>query len=128
MAKHTPTPWRVEENTDLIWGCCNADDTSSYGMGYPIISGFASFGGWADGRPDYNEKEANAAFIVRAVNAHDDLVDALRLAERELAAVENGSTGGIPNSVIALIPEALEAIRAALAKHGGHPVVTSEVA
>jgi len=74
---HTPTPWRVEENTDLIWGACNADDTSSYGMGYPIVAGFASFGTWAAGRPDFNEKEANAEFIVRAVNAHDELIEAL---------------------------------------------------
>jgi len=54
--------------------------------------------------------------IVRILNAHDELVAALRLAERELAAVAHGSTGGIPNSVIALIPEAREAIRAALVK------------
>ncbi|WP_322997455.1 hypothetical protein [Castellaniella sp.] len=32
----TPGPWRVEEDTTLIWGDCNPDDTSSYAMGYPI--------------------------------------------------------------------------------------------
>lgn len=78
-AQHAPTarPWRVEDGTTLIWGNCNPDDQSTRGMGYPIAecrtnpSGNWSTGPWAD------EAEANAAFIVHAVNCHDDLLEAL---------------------------------------------------
>jgi len=68
MGEHTPTPWRVEEGTDLIWGACNPDDQSSYGMGYSIVEGKAP--GWKPYKPSMEEREANAAFIVEAVNNH----------------------------------------------------------
>lgn len=89
--KHTNLPWRVEEDTDLIWGACNDEDQSNYGMGYPIASGFSSFGTWAKGRPDFPEKEANAEFIVRAANAHYDLLEALkRFVSEYIDLVESG--------------------------------------
>lgn len=81
MTEHTPTPWRVEEGTDLIWGACNPDDQSSYGMGYPVIEG--KIPRWKPYKPSMDEREANAAFIVKAVNNHDalvkDLADAVKL-------------------------------------------------
>lgn len=76
MVDHTPTPWRVEEGTDLIWGACNPDDRSSYGMGYSIVEG--KLPSWKPYKPDYEEREANAAFIVKAVNNHEALVKALQ--------------------------------------------------
>lgn len=76
MADHTPTPWRVEEGTDLIWGACNPDDMSTYGMGYSIVQGKS--GSWGDRKPGMDEREANAAFIVKAVNSHDALVKSLQ--------------------------------------------------
>jgi hypothetical protein len=76
MAEHTPTPWRVEDGTDLIWGACDQDDHSTYGMGYPICEG--KLGYWGDRRADRGERDANAAFIVKAVNSHEALVKALR--------------------------------------------------
>ena len=76
MAEHTPLPWRVEQETDLIWGACNTDDFSTRGMGYSIVEGKS--GSWNKGKPDMDEREANAAFIVKAVNAHDALIEALR--------------------------------------------------
>ncbi len=36
--EYTKGPWRVEEGTTLIWGDCNPEDTSSYGMGYPSLN------------------------------------------------------------------------------------------
>lgn len=75
--KHTPTPWRVEEGTDLIWGKCSEEDMTTYGMGFPIVTGFSGMGSWTKGRPDMDEREANAAFIVKAVNSHQALVDAV---------------------------------------------------
>lgn len=71
---HTPRPWRVEEGTALVWGDCNPDDTSSYGMGYPVaecrVTPCAS---WAKGPRRYEEGEANARLIAAA----PDLLEAL---------------------------------------------------
>jgi hypothetical protein len=86
--KHTPTPWRAGEWItghdghyvySLIFGAGKrVASVSVYGKrkdgsdaGKP-----ARFGGT---KPTYTQEEvdANRAFIVRAVNAHDDLVKAL---------------------------------------------------
>lgn len=75
-AKHTPGPWRVEENTTLIWGKCNPDDQSNWGMGYPIaecrITPISQIG-WATG-PSEDEGEANACLI----SASPDMLEALK--------------------------------------------------
>lgn len=62
QVKHTPLPWSVvltdhPDNGDDCWGI----DAESGSVGF------------CEGPND----EANAAFIVRAVNCHDDLVAAL---------------------------------------------------
>lgn len=75
--KHTPLPWRVEQGTDLIWGACNPDDDSTYGMGYPIVVGRTDLGSWNRMYPDIDERMANAARIVRSVNALPAIVKAL---------------------------------------------------
>ena len=54
---------------------------------------------------------ANAAFIVRAVNSHDDLVEALSLAETAMN--RSASTGAV---YLSELKELLPKIRAALAK------------
>jgi hypothetical protein len=82
MSAHTPTPWRVEEGTDLIWGACNPDDQSTYGMGYSIVQGKS--GAWGNRKPDMDEREANAALIVKAVNNFEALVKALQLARTRI--------------------------------------------
>jgi hypothetical protein len=82
-ATHTPTPWRVEQGTDLIWGACNPDDQSSYGMGYPVVEGKSA--SWKPYKPSMEEREANAAFIVEAVNSHEALKTRIQELEAELA-------------------------------------------
>lgn len=78
--KHTPTPWRVEADTTLIWGDCNPDDNSTRGMGYPIAKcNINPSGNWSTG-PYADEGAANAAHIVKCVNLHDELVEALKQA------------------------------------------------
>lgn len=79
MTTHTPTPWRVEQDTTLIWGACNEDDNSSYGLGYPVAECRITpmNMSWAKG-PNADEGEANAELIVKAVNSYADL-----FAERE---------------------------------------------
>ncbi|MBB4628099.1 hypothetical protein [Paracoccus denitrificans] len=62
-ASITPGEWRVEAGTTLVWGSCDADDTSDRGMGYPVSEcRIAPISSWAKG-PDANEGEANARAI-----------------------------------------------------------------
>lgn len=92
MSKHTPGPWRVEENTTLIWGDCNTDDHSTRGMGYPIAEARINpSGNWSTG-PYADEGEANARLIAAAPDllaAAKNLIDAhgdgSRYNERPLA-------------------------------------------
>lgn len=64
--QHTPTPWRISE----VFGrghknhIAGADDYQ--------VSDCESY------KKSLIEQEANAAFIVKCVNAHDELVEALR--------------------------------------------------
>jgi len=60
MSKHTPTPWVVNEVTDSIHG-------TEEGKPYSIV--VADCPGYQD------KRKANAAFIARACNAYDDLIE-----------------------------------------------------
>lgn len=66
-AMHTPTPWETVELNPESWHIWpnNGKDT------FRIATCYCHQLGGEDAK-------ANAAFIVRAVNAHDDLVAALR--------------------------------------------------
>lgn len=83
MAEHTPTPWRVEKGTGLVWGDCTLfDDGTPDRLGVPVTDGQLERP-WAQGKgPSYEEMEANAAFIVKAVNNHEALVNAITLLEK----------------------------------------------
>lgn len=64
MIKHTDTPWKINAGDDCPTVCFVGD--------VKIVA--AKLRGY-----DLHENdEIDAAFIVRAVNAHDDLVEALR--------------------------------------------------
>lgn len=60
----TPGPWRRDENN--VWGACNPDDTTSYGMGINIVECRSSVPQWAREPLDYEKSETNAAFIAAA--------------------------------------------------------------
>lgn len=69
FAGHTPGPWRVEQNTTLVWGDCNQDDSTTYGMGYPVAeakqrASWAQFRGLPN--PTDDEIDANARLIAAA--------------------------------------------------------------
>lgn len=83
--KHTPTPWRVEKGTGLIWGDCTTfEDGTPDRLGVPVTDSQLERP-WAQGKgPSYEEMKANAAFIVRAVNSHQAMVDALEAARERL--------------------------------------------
>jgi hypothetical protein len=93
-AQHTALPWHAEETEDGIW--------TIRAPGEPPIISFQL--AKLSGR-NLPNMEANAAFIVRACNAHDDLVRALR----NLSWLQPGDQIGSSD---------VESIRAALAKAG----------
>jgi len=72
--KHTPTPWEVGRNTHEIPGIWTKRGK--------VVVLFGGQNGEDDhGMPKYEKTdkgEANAAHIVKCVNAHDQLVAALR--------------------------------------------------
>jgi hypothetical protein len=93
--KPTPRPWRIAGK-----GTIRTD------------TGYAPSDGWiADVR--WRNRDANAAFIVRAVNAHADLVAALKELARIVVAQAWGSTWpGRPHAQ-------MDAARAAISKAEG---------
>ncbi|QPF86979.1 hypothetical protein IC762_12065 [Bradyrhizobium genosp. L] len=73
MGEHTPTPWKWRNDFNHIQGAPR--DGEWYG------EAVTNYGGLAKPR---TLGVANAAFIVKAVNNHDDLVKALKLARARI--------------------------------------------
>lgn len=104
---HTPTPWLYTPHAATIGGVI----WHQFGMAPVLIASIYS---------DTNksgigagETEANAAHIVRCVNAHDKLVAALRdLCERDWAYIGGDADTGNPDSLYSRVKRA----RAALAE------------
>jgi hypothetical protein len=94
----TPTPWKL----------ALTDDTIIRG---PDGSYIAAVTGDYNSESDWPCMEANAAFIVRAVNAHDDLVTALK----SILRLQDENDGADFETVFLL---AEDIARAALAKAG----------
>lgn len=72
---HTPTPWRTNGATITAYGAWGLTIASCRSRQDPVNAhpGLAA--------KTTAEAGANAAFIVRACNAHDELLEALRRAE-----------------------------------------------
>jgi cell division protein ZapA (FtsZ GTPase activity inhibitor) len=75
---HTPTPWKTLKGRTVLHimgahhGVCQISTTGYKGSTRAELKEYAE------------RAEANAAFIVRAVNCHDELVAALEKARRQL--------------------------------------------
>lgn len=86
-AEHTPTPWKVEKSGVIM------------DMHEAVVGTLLE-------RPT---QSANAAFIVRAVNAHDDLVAALKEANKLCDSARFGGLrepeGRLAQKLRMLIPE-----------------------
>lgn len=67
--QHTPLPWELDAH--LVGQIINFD-------GSKLVARAGRVGPSYDVDPDQIERNANAAFIVKAVNSHDQLVTALR--------------------------------------------------
>ena len=70
MSKHTPGPWRVEEGTTLVWGACNPDDNTSWGMGYPVAEARTKLGHGSPLARSFREDEAVANAHLIAESPH----------------------------------------------------------
>lgn len=66
--KHTPTPWKLESY--LVGQIVNEDESKMIARAGRVNS--------YESDPDQIERKANAAFIVRAVNSHQQLVEAIK--------------------------------------------------
>ena len=81
---HTPTPWYIEETTmpslgfDVCAGSRKNDEADNHKWIGSVHGGHGDNGKTAPGFPGDKEGQANAAFIVLAVNAHEELLQALR--------------------------------------------------
>lgn len=110
--QHTPGPWIAGTTfygaTDMGKPNVRHGDTSNV-MCWLNISGAYGGNGGLD--------RANAD--ARLIAAAPELLEALILCRSELFALKDGSVGGIPNSIAALIPERLELARAAIASATG---------
>lgn len=73
MSDHTPGPWRVEEDTTVIWGKCDPGDRTTWGMGYPIAQTRTAVNNPRNIGPEMDEALANARLIARAPEMADEL-------------------------------------------------------
>lgn len=102
MSEHTPTPW-LKPCEDEVGVISRADD-QSYGMRVPILTCHSA------------NSEADADFIVKAVNYHDRLREALREVTAILAWVAHGECRAIQDDPIMPSAQAQEVARALLAE------------
>ena len=94
--KHTKTPWKVfyaKSNDDLIIGV--GEET-----GEGIIASNGSFWGTD------SEAKANAEHVVKCVNAHDELLEALERAKGYLKTSKNARQSGAYEQVLTAIKKA----------------------
>jgi hypothetical protein len=104
--EHNPLPWYVKDSKGVMLG-------SSGNKGAIFICD-RSAGTWVAELPAGKESEANAALIVRAVNAHAALVQALAAAEEHLEYCGYGDTWERECATASRLPEIIsEALRQA---------------
>lgn len=105
-ASHTPTPWEIDPDDDAVVQNCDG------GMMIATVSQPDDFPCRDEDEDESLEEEckANAAFIVRVCNAHDDLVQVLWAARDALRSYQYG------NSATDLAKGIADACDAALAK------------
>lgn len=84
MSEHSPLPWRVEEDVRSEKPWTGAQHEEDYTSGWNIAAEGSEVVGCEGILPD---GEANARLIVKAVNSHALLLDALQTADRLLASM-----------------------------------------
>ncbi len=99
---HTPTPWiAYKEGDDIALVISKKEGTIIKGV--PIYTrvdeSFWNF----ELPPGIEEANANTEFIVRAVNSHYELVEALKMAIKELVGVRYHADHPVINELEALV-------------------------
>ena len=81
----TKGPWRVEQGTTLVWGKCDPDDKTTYGMGVPVAE-TKPHQGWGSRRGlSIDDAEASAHFIAAAnPSVVLELIERVEMAEAEV--------------------------------------------
>lgn len=90
MTDHTPTPWYVMQSGFIMTNDVNAGTIAK-------VCGF----------PD-PEAVANATLLTRAVNAHDELVEALNACQKELGITPGFCPIGVDHRLVNNIDAALK--------------------
>ncbi len=108
IMEHTQLPWETSSRHVFSSGFDGANICS---MSSPRKSDFTEYIPLDIGDPDFNEAIANAAFIVQAVNSHDQLVAAL---EESLHLLERTPLERQGSSVEIRISKTVAKARAAL--------------
>jgi hypothetical protein len=110
MTEHTPTPWTARSQM--------SKDQKSFGWILEHANGRIGWSSFATAVPNEGEGApyvigaANAAFIVRAVNSHDMLVEALQRLHDNLAEYQRiNNLGGYDNQEMKVARNALELAR-----------------
>jgi hypothetical protein len=82
MAEHTKTPWRIDHDQNPVEIVGPAENYRRFGVDGERTLGTVGDDCFYDDDDGNFEGEdiANAAFIVRAVNAHDEMVEAIEAA------------------------------------------------
>lgn len=110
---HTPTPWTCRDNgqTFMIEGALESHPAGE-GRGFIATTGFHRA---KLGKAPSERQSANAEYIVRACNAHDALLSALRQFSVTCdTLVSNGVT--LPLSIV----DCYQSAKAAIAKAAGN--------
>lgn len=105
---HTPTPWKFTHHTN-IGGDQMARIDDEKGIFLAGVSDMNLI--------DHSLRDANAAFIVRAVNAHEELLEAAKLASKIAENWIHDQLDGTSGLKSAL--EGLESVRKAISKAEG---------
>ena len=99
MTKHTATPWYTV-NEDFTIRSNDFNSTAGMGDYRGVIIANLDAGDWSKCCPDsIPVKQANAAFICKAVNSHDALVEALNGLISASATVFDHTQAHLKNSV-----------------------------
>ena len=78
---HTPTPWKITGAT-LVYSNGSETGGTVCVCGEPRETTVVEYRRTEPWKPGFEEAAANAAFIVKAVNSHEALVEALREVRR----------------------------------------------
>lgn len=114
QAQHTPGPWHCDFTRYDYGGWQQPSCFAKITHGETVVAFYETR--YVE-YPSDEECAANARLIAVA----PELLAALRQCRAELDVLRNGSLGGVPNAIVALIPEAIEAADAAIAKATGAP-------